>query len=440
MKKLMSLLVLVALLTLAACGGADTDSTSQQEGNEEATKSKAKATEISILLGKPEIAKQFDEAIADFSAENNVKVTVIPLAGSNAFERMTSLYASGNAPTIMMMAQEFESFQDNLLDLSNEPWIDSVQEGMTDFITADGNVYGQPLTVEAFGFIYNKAVLDQAVGGDFDPATVRTHDQFKQLLENLDALEGVDPIHVSPMDWSLGAHLTNPFFAAQSSDRDERHQFMQDLKDGNVSLEENDVFQGWLNTFEMMKEHNSDKNSPLAPQYDDGPLALAGGKVGLWFMGNWAYPQLNEIDPEGEYGFLPVPISNDASDFGNNEISVGVPSYWVVDAAQSTEEQQEAAKAFLNWLVSTEQGQEHYVNGLNLIPVFDNFEVEPQDSLSLSILEYMSGNHTLEWMNSYYPADGWPTMGSALQKYTSDNIDREGLINEFESYWESVKE
>lgn len=437
MKKLLTLFVLIAILTLAACGGEE-DTASQTDGNKDSG-SKAKATEISILLGKPEIAKEFEAAVDEFASENNVKVTIVPLAGANAFEKMTSLYSSGNAPTIMMMAQEFDAFKDRLLDLSNEPWMDTVQEGMTDFVTYDGKVYGQPVTVEAFGFIYNKAIVEQAIGGEFDPATVRTHDELRSLLEKLDALEGVDPIHVSPMDWSLGAHLTNPFFAAQSSDRGERHQFMEDMLDGNVSLSDNEVFNGWLTTFEMMKDFNSSKNAALAPQYDDGPLALAGGKVGLWFMGNWAYPQLHELDPDGEYGFLPVPVSNDASDYGNNEISVGVPSYWSVDASQSTKEQQEAAKAFLNWLVSTEAGQEHYVNKLNLIPVFDGFAVKPEDSLSLSILEYMNGNNTLEWMNLYYPADGWPAMGASLQKYISDNIDRDGLVEEFENYWKNAK-
>lgn len=434
MKKLLMPLVASALITLAACG-----SDSETEGNESTGSGSDKATEISVLLGKPEIAKEFETAINEYADENNVNVTIIPLAGANAFEKMTTLYSSGNAPTVMMVAQEFEAFQDRLLDLSGEPWMENVQAGMTDFVTVGDAVYGQPVTVEAFGFIYNKAVLDQAVGGDFDPTTVRTHDEFSELLEQLDALEGVDPIHVSPMDWSLGAHLTNPFFAAQSADRDERHQFMEELKEGNVSLAENDVFNGWLKTFDLMKEYNSSKDSALAPEYDDGTLALAGGEVGLWFMGNWAYPQLSEIDPEGEYGFLPVPVSNDASDFGNSEISVGVPSYWAIDASQSTEAQQEAAKDFLNWLVSTEEGQEHYVNELNFIPVYDNFTVKPEDSLSLSILNYMNENRTLEWMNLYYPADGWPAMGSTMQKYISGNTDREGLIQEFENYWETAK-
>ncbi|MCT8137125.1 carbohydrate ABC transporter substrate-binding protein [Anaerobacillus sp. CMMVII] len=437
MKKLFSLLVVAALLTLAACGSGNDQTSPETSGSTGG--GSAKATEITILMGKPEIAKEFEAAVADFSNETGVKVTIIPLAGANAFERMTSLYSSGNAPTIMMMASEFETFKDRLLDLSDQPWVETVQEGMTDFVAVDGGIYGQPVTVEAFGFIYNKGILDQAVGGDFDPAAVSTHDEFRSLLEQIDALDGASAIHVSPMDWSLGAHLSNPFFAAQSSDRDERHQFMQDMLDGNVTLSDNEVFNNWLTTFELMKEYNSVKNSPLSPQYDDGPLALASGKVGLWFMGNWAYPQLHEIDPEGEYGFLPVPVSNDASHFGNNEISVGVPSYWVIDASQSTTDQQEAANAFLNWLVSSESGQNHYVNNLNFIPVFDSITVQPEDSLSLSILSYMEGNNTLEWMNSYYPADGWASMGASMQKFLADNIDREGLIQEFENYWKNAK-
>ncbi|WNF38575.1 ABC transporter substrate-binding protein [Bacillaceae bacterium IKA-2] len=431
MKKFLSFLMFVALLALAACGGNDDPAPTQ--GNDDSE------TEISILLSKPEIAKEFEVAVNEFGKENNVKVTIIPLAGSNLFERMTSLYSSGNAPTISMISAEFETFKDRFLDLSNEPWMDNVQAGMTDFVTVEDQVLGMPLTVEAFGYIYNKEVLDAAVGGEFDPTAVKTHDDFRSLLEKIAALEGVDAIHVSPMDWSLGAHLSNPFFAAQSSDRDERHQFMQDMIDGNVSLEDNEVFNDWVTTLDLMKEFNSSKNSPLSPQYDDGALALASGNVGLWFMGNWAYPQLKEIDPEGNYGFLPVPISNDAADFGNTQISVGVPSYLVVDKSQNSEEQQEAAKKFLNWLVSTEAGQEHYVTGLNLIPVFDGFSIKPEDSLSLSILDYMSGDDTLEWMNSYYPADGFAAMGSSMQKYISDNSDKAEFTKEFEDYWKSVK-
>ncbi|WP_416147577.1 ABC transporter substrate-binding protein [Salipaludibacillus sp. HK11] len=447
-KGLIALMLVVSIL--AACGNDDDDVSENTNGEEEESSSEENTaegsegldlsgTEISILLSKPEIAGEFETAVDEFSTETGVDVTIIPLAGGNAFERMTSLYSAGNAATLMMVGNEFKTFQDRLLDLSEESWMENVQPGMTDFVTVDDKVYGQPLTVEAFGFIYNKAILDEVIDGDFDPTSVRTHDDLENLMNELEAFEGVEPVHVSPMDWSLGAHLSNPLFAAQSEDRDERHQFMEDMIAGEVALEDNDVFMGWLKTFDMIKEFNDSKNSPLAPQYDDGPAALAGGNVGLWFMGNWAYPQLKELDPDGDYGFIPVPISNDASDYGNAQISVGVPSYWVIDESQSSEEEQEAAKVFLDWLVNTEAGQNHYVNEFNLIPVFDNFTVSPEDPISQSVLSYMEELNTLEWMNSYYPTDGFPAMGASMQKYLSDATDQEGFINEMEEYWASVE-
>ncbi|WP_066174955.1 ABC transporter substrate-binding protein [Bacillus marinisedimentorum] len=427
MRKIVSLF-LVFLLTvslLAACGGS--------EGSSGSSKDK---TKISVLIGKPEVIGQFEDMVKEFNSTHDIEVSVIPLAGQNSYEKMTSLYSSNNAPTIMMMASEFEEFGDKLLDLSDQEWVEHAQPGSLEFMKKDDKYYGMPVTVEAFGYIYNQQVLDEAVGSEFDPATVKTRDELKDLFDKVAALDGKEAIHVSPMDWSLGAHLTNIPFATQSTELEERHQFLQDAKDGNVEFANNDKFNGWMDTFDLMKEYNSTKDAPLAPQYDEGPLSLASGEVGLWFMGNWAYPQIKEVDPEGEYGFLPVPISNNAEDYGNSEISVGVPSYWTVDESQSTEEEQQAALEFLDWMVFGE-GQDAYVNELNFIPVYDNIDAAPQDTLSQSIVDYMDAGKTLEWVNLYYPADAWPAMGAPMQKYLADEIDREGLFKEFNDYWSS---
>ncbi|SNS06571.1 carbohydrate ABC transporter substrate-binding protein, CUT1 family [Anaerovirgula multivorans] len=431
MKKLLALFLVLVLTTttLMAC---------REDSSQEA--SSGDRVDISILLSKPEIARQFEETIEAFTKENpNIRISLVPLAGQNAYEKMTALYSSGNAATIMMMGQEFDPFKDRLLDVSDQPWVKNALSGTTDFVTIDGKIYGMPVTVEAFAYIYNKKAIEEAIGGSFDYKSIRTGDDLKKLFDKLASADKMEAIHVSPMDWSLGAHLSNVFFTAQSSNRNDRHQFMQDLKDGKVSLADNDVFNGWLDTFDLMKEYNNAKGGPLGPQYDDGPIALARGEVGLWFMGNWAYPQIHEIDPEGEYGFIPVPISNDANDYGNSHLSVGVPSYWTIDESQSTKEQQEAANKFLNWLVSSETGQKYYVEKLNLIPVFDNFEIKPEDSLSLSILEYMEADKSMEWMNTYYPADGWPTMGASLQKYLGGQINRDELTSEIENYWKNAE-
>ncbi len=396
-------------------------------------------TTITILIGKEEIAQQFDETVKFYNATHaNLQVKIVPLASQNAYQRMAALYAADNAPTIMQMGQEFDSLKGKLLSLSSEPWVKHTLHGTTDFVEVNGKVYGMPMTVEAFGFIYNQKVLDKAVGGKFNPSTIKTRNDLKKLLESI-TRTGADGIQISPMDWSLGAHYTNIFFTAQSADRTRRHQFMTDLKAGKVNLGQNNVYKGWLDTFDLMKEFNLNKKSALSPTYDDGTLALANGKIGLWFMGNWVYPQLKEINSNGQFGFLPVPISNNPNDYGNQQISVGVPMYWVIDASQSKPAEQQAAKDFLKWLVMDKKGQDFYVNKLNFIPVFDNFKVQPKDTLSKSILNYMKSGKTLEWMNTYYPADAFPSMGAAIQQYLVDRIERTELNKMIENYWKNVK-
>lgn len=428
---LLAALTLVLGTILTACGG-------NGNGSEESASSGGGGAGFSILIGKPEIAEQFEEVVGQYAEEKNVDINIIPLGTQTAYERLTTLYASGNAPTVMMLGQEFPEMKSKLADLSDQPWVSHAQSGTLDFVTDDSKVLGMPATVEAFGFIYNKAVLDKAVGGDFDPASVKTRDDLKSLFDQVKA-SGVEALHVSPMDWSLGAHLTNILFTTQSPQSEERHAFMDSLKSGQTDLASNAVFNGWVDTIDLMKEYNSTKDAPLAPVYDDGTLALAGGEVGLWFMGNWAYPQLKEANPDAEYGFLPLPISNNADDYGNSQISVGVPQYWAVDASTSTPEQQQAAKDFLNWLVSDPEGQDAYVNKFNYVPVYDNFSVMPEDMISQSVIAYMDNDQTLEWMNNFYPADGWPKMGAIMQKYLAGTIDRTALAKELADYWASVQ-
>jgi ABC-type sugar transport system, periplasmic component len=396
-------------------------------------------TDITILIGKPEIVEQLDLMVAAFNASHpDINASIVPLANQNMMQKLTVLYASKNVPTILNMSQEFPSFKDKLLDLSGESWVKHAFKGTLDTVSEKGKVLGMPMTVEAFGLLYNKEVLDKAVG-NFDPATIKTRSDLAGLFAAVEKATPQGAVHLSPMDWSLGAHFTNLLFTDQSQDQAKRLAFLASMKAGKIDLQKNAVYKGWLDTFDLLKAHNANKASPLAPVYDDGIMALAGGKVGFWFMGNWAFPNLREANPKGTFGFLPVPISDSASDYGNSQISVGVPAYWTIDATQSTQAQQAAAKVFLKWLVSSDEGQDYYVNKFNFIPVFDDFRVSPKDALSTQIVAYMKDGRTLEWMNNRYPADGWPAMGALMQKYLGGLIDRETLAKGLCDYWKSVK-
>ncbi len=427
-----------------ADGSTNEESAAEQDDNaQEAAEETASGETVEVrMLGtiKGEIGPQFEDAISTYNeAQDAYEIVIVPMDGSNPVEKMTTLYASGNAPNLMVMGQEYSQFQENLLDLTETEFSKHALPGTQDLVTVDGRIFGMPVTVEAFGLLYNDSILDEAVGGDFDPATINSRSTLQELMEQIAALESANAIHVSPMDWSLGAHLTNKMFTNQSPDAEERRQFMEDLKNGDVSLIDNEVFNGWLDTFDLLMAQNVNAGSPLSPDYDQGTLDLGNGDVGLWFMGNWAFPQLKEINSETDFGILPLPVSDDPDTYGNNQVSVGVPFYIVVDASQSSAAEQQGAIDFLNWLVMDPVGQDYYVNQFNFIPVFDTFDIRPQDALSNQILDYVSQEQTLEWMNSLYPPDGWPTMGASMQKYLDGRITREELAAEIEEYWASVE-
>lgn len=419
--------VILSALLLAGCSG----------GGSSSNKGK---TEVSLLIGKEEIAKELDETVEKYNdSQDKYAVKIIPLAGQNATEKLTSLYASKNAPVMINTGvySELSQWKDKFLDLSDLPLVEGIDQQYLDAGTVDDKLIGIPTTIEAFGFLYNKDVLDEAVGGDFDPESITSRKDLEDLMGKIANLEGKNAIEISPMDWSLGAHYSNLLFTDQSDDAQKRSDFMKEMQEGKVDLGSNQTYSDWVATLDLMKENNAAKNAPLSADYDSATLGLANGDIGLWFMGNWAYPQLEEANPDANIGIMPVPMSDEENGYGNTQISIGVPQTWAIDASQSSEEQQEGAKDFLNWMYEDEEGQDYYVNKLGFIPISQHNKVEPEDELSKEVLKYLEEDRSLEWMNAHYPPTAFPAMGASLQKYLDNKIDQSGLAAELEDYWKT---
>ncbi|MCL6586610.1 MAG: ABC transporter substrate-binding protein [Anoxybacillus sp.] len=433
--KMMSAAVLSLSLLLSGCGN------STKEGqSSDGKKTASSEVKITLLNSKGEIQAQLEEAAKEFSKENpGTTLEVIPAAaGQSPFEKVSSMYAAGNAPTISMVDPgDVKKFADKALDLSNEKWVkDAIDGSLDDAKTEDGKILAFPFAVEGYGLIYNKAVLDKAVGGNFDPASIKTRKDLAELIKKIQKT-GVASNLQSPMDWSLGAHYLTIGYSVQSNKFEEVEAFLTNLKEGKEDLTKNEKLNGLLDTFDLLKENNVNKKDPMSGTYEQGPELLGKGKVGLWFMGNWAWPQIKGFDTtNGNYGFLPVPISDNPDDYGNSQISVGVTKRLIIDKEQNSPEQQAAAKKFLEWLVYNEKGQDFLVNKANIIPAFKNITLEPQDPLAKSIKAYMNNNKTLRSMVTL-PPDHWSQVGAFMQQYLDNKIDRKQLLKQIEGYWKS---
>lgn len=440
MKKASSFVALsaAALLGLTACAADTADDVVESSGDTAAAE--CELTEVSMLgTIKGEINDQFIAAVDEYNGSQDCyEVVVIPenaQAGSFLADVLPK-YAAGEAPVIMTALQELPDMADKVVDWSGTELEALASEPLLAGANFDGKQVGLPVTAEAFGLVYNKDVLDAA---GVDPTTITTRDELEAAFQAVEA-SGVDAIRFSALWWSLGAHLTNKYFTMTSSDREERLSVLDEMVDGTKDLSADPVFNNWADTFELMREYMSGEPNLTDTEYDDAGLATASGEVGFWFMGNWSEPSLLTNNPEGTFGLMPLPISNDASSYGNDSISVGVPFYFMVDEEQSTEAERAGAVDFLTWFVTSPEGQLRYAGPIedgymNFIPVYSGFTVEPNTFMAQEIAGYVNDGKALEWMNSYYPAGGQNLYGDSGQKYISGVIDRDGFADELEAAW-----
>ena len=158
----------------AADDSAETAPDSSADEPAEAPSSDEPVQVTSLGTIKGEIAEPFEEAVEVYNAsQDKYEVVIVPF-GSDPVQTMSSLFASGNMPTLINMGQEFSLFQETSCDITDAEFSQLAFDGTQADVTVDGRIYGMPITIEAFGLLYNKAVLDEAVGGDFDPSTIRT--------------------------------------------------------------------------------------------------------------------------------------------------------------------------------------------------------------------------------------------------------------------------
>ena len=288
--------------------------------------------------------------------------------------------------------------------------------------------------------IYNKAVIENALGEEFVPESITTMDEFVDLLEKLKSAGIEKPVSLAKEDWSLGAHQLQYIYETYNGTSEGAQEVIESIKAGKLDLEKYDRLEEFLNMFDILKKYNVAKGDPLGADYDEMAIDLADGKTAFWFNGNWAWPNLTEAGAENddEYGFLPFFMNNDTDDFANRQIQASPSKQIMVDGQIATEKEQNAAKEFLNWIVYSEIGQQMLVKTCNLIPPFKNNPNEPLDPLSRDIYERVQEDGAFN-ASAIVPNDHWAVLGASMQKYLAERSDREELTEDIQEYWDEQK-
>ena len=392
-------------------------------------------TNITLLNSKAEIQTALEEMADIFEEKSGVHIEVMPISDDSPYTKVVSLYNSGTPPTLSILdtTDVIALAEEKAADLSGEMWTEEAENYLTKI---NDKVYSLPLCIEGRGIIYNKAVIEEALGQTFDPSAIKTQDDFIGILNQLIEAGIEKPISVAKEDWSLGAHQLQYIYETYDGTSNGAQEVINKIKSGEMDLRNYNRMTDFLNMFDILKEYNVAKGDPLGADYDEMAIDLVDGKTVFWLNGNWAWPNLEEAgaNEEDEYGFLPVFMNNDETDFANQMIQASPSKQIMLDGQIATETEQAAAKEFLNWMVYSEIGQQMLVKTCNLIPPFQNNPYEPSDPLSRDIYEKVREGKAFN-ASAIAPNDHWSVLGAAMQKYLANRSDREELIQSIEAYW-----
>lgn len=386
-------------------------------------------------IGKDQM---FQDIISDFENKNpGIKVEYIP-GGDDQLQQWMALYVSNDGPTVSLMDPiNIWENQERMLELTNESFISNIEEGALSTMTFDDKIYAVPQTAAGVGLLYNKAVCDAAVGGDFDPATIKTRSDLEELFKKIEAT-GVDGTCFTGANWSLGSHFLCQVYGAAIGSNKARVDYVNGIISGNEKEIDNDVFNGYMDTFDMMMKYNHNVADPLVGDVNIDAAAFAAGECGTWFMGDWAWAFLEPIVSEGqEFGILPIPHSDDANDKLNQSIATLYAKGYCVDKSQNSEAQQAAGLKFIEYITSDSFAQDQMAGVCGQALPYKNASVALKSPLGLSTANYITKGQTYDFYGTpnLFPSDIWYECGAYMCEYLANQTDRATLASKIDEYW-----
>jgi raffinose/stachyose/melibiose transport system substrate-binding protein len=365
-----TVLALVAMCTVAsvfAAGG---------KGDQAAGKKK-----IVIFQSKVEITSQLEAAAKAYTAETGVEVEVWGTTGDDYFQQFKMRIANNQGPTIFNLGSETEIAQvgNYCADLGGLSFLPTISNEMLGKF--NNKVIGIPYTVEGFGMVYNKKLIN--------PATVNDYASFVQMLQASKA-QGVNGFGLSQESYFLIGHILNHPFSLIS----DMTGYMDKLNKGQVKMADTPEFQEFARFYAAIRDNSY---NPLEVNYEKECGDFATGKTASIHQGNWAYNMFSSYTVDFEMGLMPFPL------MGNDRLAVSVPSYWCVNSQVPAAEQEEGKK-FLTWLYATPAGQRILTDSFGFIPVVKGVTSTKLDPLSAEVARYAQEGKTRPWATSYYPA------------------------------------
>ncbi|MCU6796374.1 extracellular solute-binding protein [Paenibacillus sp. WQ 127069] len=391
----------------------------------------AKNITLKMFQFKVEIAEPLGKLVAEYEKANpGVKIQIDTVGGGTDYgAALLAKFNSGDKPDIFNNGgfSDLDKYIEHLEDLSDQPWVKDLVTVAKEPMTKNGKLYGQPLNLEGYGFIYNKDLFKQA-GITETPKTLSQLEAAAQKLQD----KGITPfVNGYGEWWVLGNHFVNLPFAYQS----DPNAFIDGLNKKTAKITGNAAFDNWVKLFDLQLKYGN--KNPLQTDYKTQVTEFATGKAAMTQQGNWTQLQITQTNPNINVGLMPMPISEDAA--ANDKLPVGVPNNWAINKNSPNKEE---AKKFLNWMVSSDIGKKYITDEFKFIPAFTNITADEKilGPLAADIMKYSKENKTLSWNWFKFPGGEASSkkFAATMQAYVAKQKTKDQMFDEFQKTWDSL--
>ena len=427
MKKLIAMLLALAMvLSLAACGAKEEAPAEEQAAapaETAAAEAPAETGRVYYLNFKPEFDTALQELAATYTAETGVEVKVVTAASGTYSDTLTAEMAKSEAPTIYNIGNlsGLADWDEYALDLTGT----AIE---AELATDDFNLYNEAGELkaigncyESFGIIVNTALLEQA---GYTLADITNFETLKAVAEDITARSaelGFVAFSSAGLDgsssWRFSGHLaTLPL-----------HYEGVTGQTPTITGEKLDLFK---NVWDLYINNSSADPKTLSTSTGDESTAMfKQGQAVFYQNGTWEYAGLIEAGMTDDQLAM-IPIYCGAEGEENAALCSGTENCWAINSQVSAADQQ-ASIDFLVWLVSDPEAAAVYVQQLGAVP-FKNAPASTNKFVVDGNAMLAEGKSSISWAFNYTPnVDAWrATVVTALTAYSADPSD---------ANWEQVK-
>lgn len=387
MKRILVLL-LALVLTLGVATGCGNQSSKEEtdgsESNDNATESDSDSEDQVVLtifhhMGE-EPKRQALQGLADAYTKMHPEVTFDIQSidyGQYSSILKTKISANESPDIIFRRPKSLPELVEagHIMDLSDQDYINNMEEAALPCLTIDGKVYGVVLDVTAIGVFYNKDVFDKL--GLEVPTTLDDYNKVIATLEENDILPFARGYKDS---WTAQMEFQSDQFYVLKDDPN----FFGAIASGEKKFSD---YPQVAESLERWKERLNHGNKDIFGTPDQRAVEMvATGEAGMLNQGFWSLSSLQEISPDTEFGFFAPPISNDGEPqlhaFGDDGFMIS-----------ETSKHKDIANDFFAFMMS-EEGAKIWADVSGQISYVKNAELANESLAAKNLLSYIASGNT----------------------------------------------